>query len=366
MNFEIPSFMMLTFAEHSIWQWLALCLSFIVFVLGRFFLRALFSVIIHFSKFSPTAWDEHLFLFVKKECSGAFAWIIIYLYVAALDFSQATMEYLAIIVKLGIAWNLYKILYKLTNFIPQACSLLQRISDIHIDPLLIPMIEKTIKVLVVTLVPLVMLQNLGVNVGSILAGLGLGGLAIALAAKDTAANLFGSLMIMLDKPFAVGDWVVIGKEEGTVVDIGLRSTRIRSFYDSVISIPNADVINSHVDNMGKRQFRRIKTVIGVEYSTDPTILEEFITKIKDYLIEHPQVTTDNEPHVVLSQLSDSSLDILLYFFLQVQDWKEELETRQSIFIHILEIARTMGVGFAFPTRSVYLSHVQSLEPSEQG
>ena len=120
----------------------------------------------------------------------------------------------------------------------------------------------------------------------ILTGLGIGGLAFALAAKDTLSNLFGSLTVLIDKPFRIGDWVNIGGIEGIIEEVGLRSTRIRTFYDSLITVPNGTLTNVHVDNYGQRRSRRLNTKIGVQYDTPPERLEAFCEGIRELIRNH--------------------------------------------------------------------------------
>ena len=147
------------------------------------------------------------------------------------------------------------------------------------DGQLVPLVKKALRVSVVVMGLLVMFQKLGVEVVSVLAVLGLGGLAFALAAKDTCANLFGSVIILLDRPFHIGDQVIIGKTEGSVKSIGFRSARIRTFYNSVISVPNSVLANANIDNMGRREYRRIKAFLGATYDTPPAKIEAFIDGI---------------------------------------------------------------------------------------
>src|SRR5690606_2130508 len=142
-------------------------------------------------------------------------------------------------------------------------------------------------IFVVVVGALVGAQNLGIEVFSVLAGLGIGGLAVALAARDSLANFFGSIMIMVDRPFRVGHWIISKGEEGIVEDIGFRSTKIRTFYNSVVSIPNSELAIAPVDNMGLRRFRRVRTTIGVTYDTPPEKIEAFLEGIKNIIKANP-------------------------------------------------------------------------------
>ena len=146
------------------------------------------------------------------------------------------------------------------------------------DDLLIPMVGKSLKVFVAVVGTIFTADNLNINVTNLLAGLGLGGLAFALAAKDLVGNFFGSLTILLDRPFHIGDWIIIGDVEGTVEQVGFRSTRVRTFYNSVITLPNALLTTTKVDNMGARRYRRMKTMLGITYDTSPEKIDEFCIK----------------------------------------------------------------------------------------
>ncbi|HNI88638.1 MAG TPA: mechanosensitive ion channel family protein, partial [Leptospiraceae bacterium] len=211
-------------------------------------------------------------------------------------------------------------------------------------------------ILVVILGSLFAMQNLGVNVMSVLAGLGVGGLALALAAKDTAANLFGSIMIFLDRPFKIGDTIILGGIEGDVEEIGFRCTRIRTFYDSVVSIPNSEVANSKIDNMGLRRYRRTNTTLGLTYDTPPEKIEAFLEGIKNILRKNELVVQDRI-HVIFKGFGNSSLDILLNYFATVTEWGQDMILRQNVYLEIINLAKELNISFAFPTQTL---HVETL------
>lgn len=194
-------------------------------------------------------------------------------------------------------------------------------------------------------------QQLGLPAYSVVTGLGIGGLAFALAARDTLANLFGSLMIMFDRPYRIGDWIKLGGEEGTVEDIGFRSTRMRTFYDSLVSIPNSEAVSMPIDNMGQRAFRRVFTKVGLRYDTPPERIEAFLEGVKQILLANPDTRKDYF-HVVFHDFADSHLSIMLYFFVHTPDWSTELVARQRVLLEIVRLAHTLGVEFAFPTQSL--------------
>lgn len=235
-------------------------------------------------------------------------------------------------------------------------------TETKLDDQIVPLIRKTLKVFVLAVGVIFVLQNLDVDVGSLLAGVSLGGLAFTLAAKDTVANLFGSVSIFADQPFQVGDWVVIDGHEGVVAEVGMRSTRIRTFYDSLISIPNSTVANAAVDNYGQRRYRRCMVTLGLTYGTTPDQMQAFVEGIRAILRANVHVRKDAY-EVHFRNFGASSLEVMLYFFFQVASWTDELRERQNVFLEVMRLAGALGVEFAFPTQTLHLaSRVRSNDP----
>jgi MscS family membrane protein len=228
-----------------------------------------------------------------------------------------------------------------------------------LDDQFVPLATRAARLGVVVLGVLFVLQNWGVDVGSLLAGLGLGGLAVALAAKDTLSNLFGSVTLFTDRPFQVGDWIVLdGQVEGVVEDVGFRSTRIRTFPDSVVSLPNGRVADARIENMGQRRRRRVRTVLALTYDTPPERLQSYVQSVRAYLRSRPDVFPE-QIEVHLHELGAHSLDVLVYFFLEVPDWSRELQGRADCLDAFLRLAPEHGVRFAFPSTSVYVEQLPS-------
>ncbi len=257
----------------------------------------------------------------------------------------------------GFVWCAYRAVDIVSEFIEHNAD---RTAS-RMDDLLAPFIRKSLKVVVAVFGIIFIAGNIDVDVSSLLAGLGIGGIAIALAAKDTLENLFGSITVLFDRPFQVGDWIVVGDVEGTVEELGFRSTRIRTFYNSVVTMPNSNLVSSYVDNYGAREFRRVKTMIGVTYDTPPDKIEAFCEGIRELLRAHPYTRKDYF-HVWLNQFSSSSLDILLYCFMRTPEWSTELRERHRLFLDIIRLANELGIEFAFPTQSIYMAKEKPLEP----
>ncbi len=197
------------------------------------------------------------------------------------------------------------------------------------------------------------IQNMGYSISGLLASLGIGGLAVALAARETLSNVFGSLMIIIDRPFNVGDWIKTGDLEGTVEEVGFRSTRIRTFAKTLITVPNNVVASQSIDNFSRMPKRRVMLTVGVTYHTTPAQMREAVSSIRELLENHDAV----DPEFMLVNFTDfgaSSLDILVYCFTKTTVWAEYLAARQDICLQIMDTLENLGLEIAFPSRSIYL------------
>jgi MscS family membrane protein len=225
--------------------------------------------------------------------------------------------------------------------------------DFELVSSFLPFISKFIKTTIIIFGVIFIVQEWGYNVGALITGLGIGGVAVALAAKDTLANLFGSIMILIDRPFKIGDWVVINDIEGIVEDIGFRSTRIRTFAKALVSVPNSIVATTAITNWSMRDRRRINFNIGVTYSTPRHLLEKAVKEIDEMLRLHPQIHKD-PLMVYFTDFQASSLDIFIYCFATTADWAKYLEIKQDVNLKIMEILENLGIDFAFNSMSVYI------------
>jgi len=221
------------------------------------------------------------------------------------------------------------------------------------DDVLIPLIRKSLKVFAVVLGVVYAARALDIDIWPLVASLGIGSVAFAFAAKDTVENFFGSVAVLLDRPFNVGDWVVVQDQEGIVEEIGFRSTRLRTFYNSQVTVPNANLVRAVVDNYGRRRYRRWRTMLGVQYDTSPDKLAAFTEGIRELIRSHPWTRKDYY-QVYCNEFGDFSLQILVYMFFEVPDWNTELRERDRLFRDIVRLADAIGVQFAFPTQTVHL------------
>lgn len=216
----------------------------------------------------------------------------------------------------------------------------------------LPLFRKFIKAAIVVLAATIIIQEWGYNIGAIITGLGIGGLAVALAAKDTLANFFGSLMIIMDRPFAIGDWVKSAETEGIVEEIGFRTTRVRTFEKALVSIPNSKIATDNVINNSRRDRRRIMCSVGATYSTPVDTLIKSVDKIRNMLFDHDKIHNDMIM-VYFNEFAASSLNIFIYCFTTTSDWDEYLSIRQDVHFKIMHIFEELDISFAFPSMSVY-------------
>jgi MscS family membrane protein len=204
---------------------------------------------------------------------------------------------------------------------------------------------------------LTILASLEVNVVALVSGLGIGGIAIALAAQDAVGNFIGTITIFADRPFRVGDWIQLGdKVDGTVEQIGFRSTKVRSFPKTLMSIPNKVLATEIVDNWSQMPKRRVKMFVGVTYSTSADQMEELLRRLRKMLAEDKDIHQE-QIMVRFTDFGASSLDIMLYYFTKTTKWDAHLAIRERMNLNIMRIIHGLDLSIAFPTRSVHLESV---------
>jgi MscS family membrane protein len=254
-----------------------------------------------------------------------------------------------VLAALSIAWLAYRMIDVMTDWLQAKAAN----TDSKLDDQLVPLLRKTLKVFTAVIGVIFALQNLNVDVGSLLAGLGLGGLAFALAARDTIANFFGSLVVFIDKPFQIGDWVVIGKVEGVIEEVGFRTTRVRTFYNSLVTVPNAQLTETAIDNYGARRWRRYVANLGLTYDTPPERVAAFCEGVRRTIQVLPGMRRDYAI-VEFNEYGESGLNVMVYCFMDAADWGAELSTRTALNLEMLKLAADLGISFAFPTRTLHL------------
>lgn len=257
---------------------------------------------------------------------------------------------------LGAAVALVWFIFKLVSIVDLQLKKWAASTDNDIDDVLAPLAGRTLRVFIVIIGGILIIQNLtGVKIGPLLASLGIGGIAIALAAKDSIANLFGTLTILFDKPFKIGERVVIDKFDGVVEDVGFRSTRIRTLNGHLVAIPNEKVVSSGVENIGKRPHIRWLTNITITYDTPPDKVETAVSIVKEILDNHEGIHPDFPPRVYFNGFNDWSLNITVVAWYHPANYWDMQEWLQRTCLEILRKFNDEGIDFAFPSRTLYLA-----------
>lgn len=345
------------------WQWLALVALILVGVIADRILRYLLGVQIRKILGKRSRRIDAGMVTRFEAPLGILAMALLWaLVLPLLDLPISIIEILTPAVEVLMAAAAVWAAYRFVDLLAAYFATITAETASKLDDLLVPMIRRALKIVVVAFGLVFIAQNLDIPIASLITGLGLGGLAFALAAKDTVENLFGSLTVLIDRPFQLGDWIVMGDLEGTVVEVGLRSTRIRTFYNSIITIPNSKLVSAAVDNLGAREYRRIKMYLSVQYDTPPEKIEAFCEGMRELVRQHPYTRKDYY-NIYLNRFGASGLDILFYVFHRAPDWTTELRERHRLFLDVLRLAARLGVEFAFPTQTL---HIASAPPGMCG
>ena len=188
-------------------------------------------------------------------------------------------------------------------------------------------------------------DSMGFDLTSLIAGLGISGLALALAAKDSISNFFGAITVLLDRPFKVGDWIIVGAAEGEVIEINLRTTLIRTSADTIITMPNANLVNTPVENVGKRRWRRWQTQLHLDINADGEAVDAFCERVLKAIEEHPKTLKEEASFCQVSMISATSLDVDLNLYWDVSGGVEERQERAKLIIQIKNIAEDLGIEF---------------------
>jgi MscS family membrane protein len=226
-------------------------------------------------------------------------------------------------------------------------------TDSKLDDQLSPLFSKALKATIGIIYILWVIQEFGYNISALLAGLGIGGLAVALALQDTLANLFGSIFIILDRPFRVGDRIVVDDVDGVVEELGFRSTRIRTLTKTLVSIPNKIVAAVKVDNITSMPKRKVVQTIGLTYKTSAEKMEQVRSDIQKIL--NSDAGVDQDFIVVrFTDFGDSSLNITVIYFTVTADYEEYLASKERVNLAIMRAIDARGLSIAFPTRTLYV------------
>lgn len=344
------------------WQWLGLLLLILLAVIldkivALVARRVVSKVISLAGKLRPVvnAAEEEALRRTAGRPWGFLAGVgLVWLLLPVLALPEASSKFVNGVVDVALAVGFVWATYRLVDVGVLFLSGMAARTDTKIDDMLVPLARRTAKIFVFAIGAVFVAQNQGLEVGSLIAGLGVGGLAFALAAKDTVSNLFGSFTVITDQPFEIGDWIVVAGVEGTVERVGFRSTRIRTFYDSLVTLPNAKLIDSSVDNYGQRRYRRYSTKFGLAYDTPVWKVEAYCEGLREIVRRQP-ATRKDVFHIYFNDLGASALLIMVYIFFEVPNWSAELQGKHEFLSAAMRLAEDLGVEYAFPTQTLHVA-----------
>jgi len=342
------------FLDIALWQWIGLLglvlLAAIVSWFLTVFVMRIFGTAVAFTK---TTIDDKMRVAAAGPIRLGIAILVFRVGLVPLGLGVETMQFFSALLSalfiVAVTWLLLRISDVLSSVVEARLVERGELGAIA----LVPPGRKFVKAIVVILAFVAILSNFGFNVAALLAGLGVGGIAVALAAQKTIENLFGGIILYTDRPVRVGDFCRFGDKMGTIEEIGIRSTRIRTLDHTLISIPNATFSNMEIDNITARERIRLLAILTVRYETTPDQLRYILVEIRKLLYSHERVISDT-PRVRFINFGAYSLDIEVLAYVNSTDWAEFLGIREDIFLRIMDIIEASGSGFAFPSQTLYM------------
>lgn len=324
-------------------------LSFLIF--RKLFTSLVVKIATIFVEKTKNKFDDKLLLTLTEPIK--FGFIVLGFYIS-LNYLQVITPFIDNIFKSFTTFILFWVIYDVVVVLEGTLELFTKRFGAELHKEIAMFLRKTIKIFIVITGIVGILQIWNINVSAFLTSLGLGGLAFALAAKDTAANLFGGLTILADKSLKLGDWIKVSSVEGVVEEIGLRTTKVRTFEKSLITLPNQILANQPVENFSRRGIRRIKFRVGLTYDTSSSSIEQIVKNITLMLKEHKDISQDATMLVRFDKFEDSSLSIFIYTFTSTSNWDRYLQIKEDVNMKVMKIVEENNAEFAFPSQSIYI------------
>jgi MscS family membrane protein len=247
-------------------------------------------------------------------------------------------------------------LYRIIDLLMPSSNRLSTVTGIVLEERIIPFIRTGIKLLIIVMGVVIILQRWNYDVTGLIAGFGLGGLALALAAQDIAANLFGFMALVSDNPFDVGEFVITPDAEGIVEHVGLRTTRLRRLDQALIYVPNSKMANSTIINWSRLEKRRLDYTININYGTTTGEMRVLLHRLREMLKSQEKVDQDSVV-VYFIDFTDSALKVLLRCFIYLKDWSEFQAEKERIHLEVIDIITSLGIEFAYPSMSLYVENI---------
>jgi len=341
----------------ALWRFIvAIFIIFLGFAARRVILAVFRGTLAKKAEATDVLWDDELVKFMPAPLAALAqigiwfgAMTLLQLPKAPVDANLWVKQGLTAALWVAGAW----LTFRLVDVLGGAMARASEKTESRLDDQLIPLVRKTLKFIIAVTIGIMAAQNLGYSVTSLLASLGVGGLALALAAKDTVANLFGSVVVFADRPFQIGDWVQFGDVEGTVEEVGFRTTRIRRFDKSLVTVPNAQFSSTSITNHSHRNMRRIVMNIGVTYETKSGQVRQLLDKMRALVASHPGLDQGFN-FVHFTEFGESALNMQIYCFTESTAWIEFLTVREELMLAIMDTVEELGLEMAFHTQTLYL------------
>jgi MscS family membrane protein len=326
---------------------------FVLFMIFRkIFSRYVFKFLLWAVKKAPSDFFSQVMLAFEKPLQWVFLIIGVFLSAEYLPYFNEHNPFFLSLIRSSliflIGWGLVNLSSSSSVFFRS----LNSKYSMEIDEILIPFLSKALKVIIIAISFSIIAQEFGYNISGFVAGLGIGGLAISLAAKDALGNLVGGVVIITERPFSIGDWIMTPSVEGTVEDISFRSTKVRTFAQALVTVPNSTLANENITNWSKMGKRQISFNLRIAYDTPRGKLEDVVKQIKYLVNQHEEI----DPETIFTtfdKYSESGYEIFLYFFTKTTEWGEFLRIKEEINFEIMKILENEGVTIAVPARKLY-------------
>ncbi len=350
----------------AIWQYLTVL---IIFVFSWLFYKILSGLLMPLFRQILNRYFNIKLLDNKKvrKIAQAFSLLLLFWFIRilipVLQLPIAAAEVSILVLQIVLTILVVVLLIRITRLVMDFAMDFAKGTEHRMDEQLIPIIRRSLMIIFSIIGIFHILHLLEVNITALIAGVSIGGLALALAAQDTVKNLIGSAMIFFDRPFQIGDYIIGGGVEGTVEEVGFRTTRLQTSDTSIISVPNGTIANVAITNKGVRVFRLFNTTLGVTYETPPELIETFIDGLRKMILNHP-ATRKEGYYVHLNNLDASALSIIFRTHLQVDSFADELNVRESLLLGILRLAASLNVNFAFPSSTIYVGNTSTDQDSD--
>ena len=340
----------------ALWQYFGLLIFLILGYLVHYILSRAFKPLVKRISNSKKDGDIIHADLIKKIARIASVLVVVRLmklFLPVLLLPPAASSFAIVVIRIVTTILVVILIFRILDILMGYTTKFTETTESKMDEQLVPILRRSLQAVIIIGGIVQLLRIMDVNVTALIAGLSIGGLALALAAQDTVKNLIGSAMVFFDRPFQIGDFIEYSGMSGTVLEVGFRSTRILEADSSVISVPNGSIANAAISNKGVRVFRLFNIQIGITYDTPLPLMKTFIEGLKKIVDLHPDAKEDAS-YIHLNNLGNSSINIMFRVPLYVPGYADELRVKEELLFSIIELAEKLGVRFAFPSSTLYI------------